>query len=81
MFDAYQRDTGIPGLMKRWRTTSTQPCGMCEALDGTMVGINGEFDHQATTDPRDLRPVWRNLAGPPRHPNCRCRLELVHTIG
>jgi hypothetical protein len=65
--------------MKRWIVTSNDPCGMCEALDGTMVGVNGEFDHNATTSEKDYRRVWRNLLGPPRHPNCRCRLELVVT--
>lgn len=75
----FQLHTGLPGLMKRWTVTSADPCGMCEALDGTLVGLSGEFDHQATTDDRDLRRVWRNLQGPPRHPNCRCTIELVQT--
>jgi hypothetical protein len=78
VFDHYRQATGTPGLMKRWRTTSKDPCGMCEALNGTLIGINGEFDPRATTNEKDLRPVWRNLAGPPRHPHCRCRLELVY---
>jgi hypothetical protein len=75
----YQQHTGTPGLMKRWRTTSNQPCGMCEALNGTVVGINADFDARATTRDKDLRPAWRNLSGPPRHPHCRCQLELVQT--
>lgn len=79
MYDHYQTTTGTPGLMKRWRTTSNNPCGMCHALNGTVVGINAEFDHAATTDDKDLRPIWRNLSGPPRHPNCRCQIELVVT--
>lgn len=80
IYSEYQNATsGSAGtaLYKRWRVTATDPCGMCEALDGTIVGINSEFDGTATTIPKDLRPVWRNLAGPPRHPNCRCQLELV----
>lgn len=64
-------------LGKRWTTTSATPCGMCEALDGTVVDLGVEFDRSATTDDKDLRPVWRNLLGPPRHPNCRCQVELV----
>lgn len=64
-------------LGKRWVTTSNDPCGMCRALNGTIVGVNAEFDARATTIAKDLRPVWRNMAGPPRHPNCRCKLELV----
>jgi hypothetical protein len=79
LFNHYQTETGIPGLMKRWRVTALDPCGMCDALDATMVGINAEFDHNATTNDKDLRRVWRNLPGPPRHPNCRCQLELVMT--
>lgn len=79
VFSAYQQQTGTPGLMKRWRTTSNNPCGMCEALNGTVVGINAEFDPRATTNDKDLRVIWRNLSGPPRHPNCRCQLELVQT--
>lgn len=77
IFSEYQNTTGHAGLLKRWRTTSTDPCGMCKALNGTTVGINAEFDHQATTNAKDYRRVWRNLSGPPRHPNCRCQLELV----
>lgn len=80
IFTEYQNATsGSAGtaVYKRWRVTATDPCGMCEALNGTLVGINAEFDGNATTVPKDLRPVWRNLAGPPRHPNCRCQLELV----
>lgn len=73
----YQNITGVKNLMKRWHVTSAEPCGMCDALDGTMVGVNAEFDHSATTKDADLRPIWMNLLGPPRHPNCRCQLELV----
>jgi hypothetical protein len=79
VFAHFQNEAGIPGLAKRWVVTSSDPCGMCTALDGTMVGVSAEFDHNATTDEKDYRRVWRNLFGPPRHPNCRCRLELVVT--
>jgi hypothetical protein len=79
VYNHFQNEAGIPGLMKRWIVTSADPCGMCEALNGTLVGVNAEFDHNATTNDKDYRRVWRNLLGPPRHPNCRCRLELVTT--
>lgn len=79
VFNHFQTEAGIGGLVKRWVVTSADPCGMCEALDGTTVGVNAEFDHDATTVDQDLRRVWRHLLGPPRHPNCRCRLELVTT--
>lgn len=76
LFNEYQNASGRR-LLKRWVTTSITPCGMCEALNGSTVGVNAEFDHTATTVDQDLRPVWRDLLGPPRHPNCRCQLELV----
>lgn len=79
LFNEYQMRSGTAGLMKRWNVTSSNPCGMCAALDRTMAGINAEFDHNATDNDKDYRRVWRNLLGPPRHPNCRCQLELVHT--
>lgn len=77
IYTEFQNTTGTTNLYKRWRVTASDPCGMCAALNGTIVGINAEFDHTATTVDKDLRPVWRNLTGPPRHPNCRCQLELV----
>lgn len=67
-------------LGKRWVVTSATPCGMCAALNGTVVALHSQFDHQATDVEKDLRPVWRDLYGPPRHPNCRCQVELV-TLG
>lgn len=79
IYNDLQLHGGVPGLMKRWRVTSSTPCGMCAALDGTMVGVNAEFDHNAGDDTNDHRRVWRNLLAPPRHPNCRCQLELVRT--
>ena len=79
IYSEFQSRIGIPGLMKRWVVTSITPCGMCAALDGTMVGINAQFDHNATVSEKDYRPVWRNLLAPPRHPNCRCQVELVKT--
>lgn len=76
IYTQYQNSTGRV-LGKRWVTTSATPCGMCEELNGSIVVVSAEFDHQATTNDKDLRPVWRTLYGPPRHPNCRCQLELV----
>lgn len=76
IYSQYRNDTGHL-VSKRWVATSANPCGMCAALDGTICAITDEFDHDATHVEADLRPVWRNLLGPPRHPNCRCQLELV----
>lgn len=77
IFSQYQQDTHVIGLLKQWRTTSNNPCGMCEALNGTTVGINAEFDAAATTDDKDWRHPWRSMLTPPRHPNCRCQLQLI----
>lgn len=66
-------------VVKVWRVTAADPCGMCAALDGTRVAVRDEFDYQAGADTKDFRTVWRNLLGPPRHPHCRCQLELVTT--
>lgn len=77
IFDNFSRTNPYITLAKRWRVTAIDPCGMCEALDGTVISLNTEFDHDATTDDTALRAVWRNLQGPPRHPHCRCQLELV----
>jgi hypothetical protein len=66
-------------LRKRWHVTAADPCGVCRALDGTTVAVGAEFDHDAGRDTGDWRHVWRNLQGPPRHPHCRCQLELVMT--
>lgn len=79
IYSDYQNTTGTAGLMKRWVATARDPCGMCDALNGTLVGLSAEFDHDASTNDKDFRPVWRNLLGPPRHPRCRCLIELVKT--
>lgn len=79
IFDTFTKTNPYVRVRKVWRATAIDPCGMCEALDGTSVAVDAEFDHQATTVDKDLRPVWRNLLGPPRHPYCRCQLELVTT--
>lgn len=77
VFDEFERVNPYIELRKIWRVTSKTPCGMCLALDGTDVGINEEFDHTANDGDEQTRPVYGDLLGPPRHPNCRCQLELV----
>lgn len=73
-------------VVKRWETTSTDPCPACAALHGTTARLDEDFDHNATTDTGARLPrVYRDLAGPPRHPNCRCRVVLnisddTHTL-
>lgn len=64
-------------LRKRWEVTSTSPCPACAGLHGSIVGVDEEFDHEASDDPGFAPPkVYRDLHGPPRHPNCRCRIVL-----
>lgn len=66
------------GWRKIWQTTSQDPCPVCRALDGTAVEAAGVFDAHATLDtPGSAPPVFYDLTGPPRHPNCRCRLLYV----
>ncbi len=72
-FDA-QHPMLRPG--KKWITTSGDPCDMCLALEGTVLPLGAEFSHTATVGRRPTR-VYRDLQGPPRHPNCQCELALV----
>jgi len=64
-------------LTKRWEVRSATPCPACAALHGTTVDLDAQFDATAgrTADYSPPR-VWQDLHGPPRHPNCRCRLVL-----
>lgn len=52
------------------------PCLTCAALHGTVLAMSADFDPEHSYAPSPPR-VYRDLAGPPRHPNCRCRLVLV----
>lgn len=77
IYDNFTKTNPYLKVRKIWRVTATDPCAMCRELNGTEVDVDREFDHQAGSDTTDWRPVWRNLLGPPRHPHCRCQLELV----
>lgn len=47
------------------------PCPACTRLHGTSVGLHENFRIE------DGEPgVYKNLIGPPRHPNCKCRLFI-----
>ena len=67
-------------LTKRWEVRSTNPCPACAALDGTQVGLDETFDATATDDGSTPPRVYRDLHGPPRHPNCRCRIVLEPSV-
>lgn len=63
------------GLRKRWEVRSANPCPTCAALHGATVALDEHFDPAAgSTAGYRPPPVWQALTGPPRHPNCRCRL-------
>jgi hypothetical protein len=66
----YQQINPYIGIRKRWQVRAADPCPACRALDGTTAGLDEEFHHGDDRDP----PVFGRLLGPPRHPNCRCRL-------
>jgi hypothetical protein len=79
VFRRYADIHGYATVKKRWIVTSKDPCGMCRALHGTVADITAEFDRTANDGPESLKAVYLDLQGPPRHPNCRCQLELVVT--
>ncbi len=61
-------------LVKRW-TAETDCCPACDALNGIELPLDVDFDATATSDPSFTPPKpYLTMAGPPRHPNCRCRL-------
>lgn len=65
-------------IRKQWLVQSTNPCHHCSALDGTVLPVATAFDPAATTDTHATQVPWlTSMLGPPRHPNCRCRLALV----
>lgn len=49
-------------------------CRTCAALHGDVVVLGTEFDHFAHLGAGKPPTVFGSLAGPPRHPNCGCRL-------
>ncbi len=74
-----QAHPSVP-MFKRWQTTSPTPCPSCRALRGATIPIDDEFDTDAGASSTFRPPaVFRNLLGPPRHPNCRCRLIYLTT--
>jgi hypothetical protein len=63
-------------LRKYWVANfkNNTPCPYCTKLHGTHVGLHEMFSVE-TGEPG----VYRDLIGPPRHPNCKCRL-FIFTI-
>lgn len=77
----YQAFSGQhPGmrLAKRWQTTSVKPCPACVALNGITIPLHVEFPRfLSAASGFTLPKVYFDLQGPPRHPQCRCKLLLV----
>lgn len=62
-------------LKKIWMTNVSpdhSPCAHCLSLHGTERSLHEEFDHGGAGSPN----LYVALAGPPRHPNCRCYIIL-----
>lgn len=69
------------GLRVVW-VNERDACLVCLALAGRVLDPNSGagFDEDATFGPHTPTPVWPRgmpLMGPPRHPNCRCRLRII----
>lgn len=69
------------GLRVVW-VAERDACLTCLALSGHVIDPNvGQgFDEFATFSPHGAPQVWppgMPLMGPPRHPNCRCRLRII----
>lgn len=57
--------------------TNNSPCPTCTALHGIVVDLDDEFPAPAGSG----LAVYGDLSGPPRHPNCKCRLVIFPEIG
>lgn len=76
---------GTGAVRKVWVANFAQdpergPCLTCIALHGQVRELHEQFDSAATFGTKAL-PVYRDLLGPPRHPSCRCRLQIIGGSG
>ena len=65
-------------MLKMWVANFAQPpergpCLTCIALHGMTIPVTEQFPAEVTYAAKPLG-VYRDLLGPPRHPNCRCKL-------
>lgn len=67
-----------PSVRKVWvaNFVANEPCDMCRALHGTELLMGQSFNPHASFGRAPTR-IYRDLMGPPRHPNCRCRLVIL----
>jgi hypothetical protein len=75
----YQLLKAPPGSYKMWVANfqrANSPCLTCAALHGTTIPLQEEFDPEMSFESKPPA-IYQNLLGPPRHPNCRCRIVIV----
>lgn len=67
------RDFGFM-VRKFWvaNFVNNTPCEFCQALHGMEVPLNANFPTDS-----NLLKVYGDLKGPPRHPQCKCRLVIL----
>jgi hypothetical protein len=71
VFKAAQESNPGLSLLKTWvadLNAEKPPCALCQSLHGTWVELGEEFPHG------NAEVYGGDLQGPPRHPNCRCRV-------
>ena len=75
--ESIQNETGVK-LVKRWNTSSANPCPYCEALNGTQVGVTESFvplgGIVTGTDGSILVNNFVSMDVTQAHPNCQCFL-------
>jgi hypothetical protein len=54
--------------------TNNTPCPTCAALHGTTIEISEVFSDLQSY--KKAPGIYQDLAGPPRHVNCKCRLTI-----
>jgi hypothetical protein len=70
---AYRANPSVTA--SQWMVLSGNPCPECAALDGQIVAIDGAFA-QTTVKVDGISEVV-DVAAPPLHPNCGCRIIPV----
>jgi hypothetical protein len=64
-------------VVKVWMANfeNNTPCRYCRALHGTQRGLQETFQVQVKEGTR--LAIYRDLQGPPRHPQCQCYLAIL----
>ena len=66
---------------KEWRAANDElMCPICGALNGQIIGIDGNFDNALDEEIRSQFAV--NFQNPPAHPRCRCWIvPVIEQVG